>query len=458
MAQSGLGWSLAGVLVLAWLTGCATDGATGRRTTFRDDRTPAGVRQQGSGFGFWKQGDGFQRLQEAAELEEECWHEVGEELEPEDAQALWEALTKTKATVGNFAPRRALSFVLGQVLARGEAVEYAQVLERVRALRFLTVMRPDGYLAWALDGDPLQRMGRVEVREGRWMAGRYEVGAFYWNKGGVFYTVDAEVSRPGIMMGELGLERDWVNAALDGAGDAAVEVAIALGQLLTSPVTTVKALQQLPSAVAALIASSPEYFARYATRPLPEQIREAARLSTHLLMLFGSGGGAASRLSASGARIPVLTLTAEGALAVEQVAVPVGTTVAALGTGAGAVYVQMGSGTGLEGGSGKAGFRGFKSFTEGNFRENLARLTGRMPKDAHAHHVLPQKRAKRFEELGLNVQDPRFGAWWDRSSHLKNANRYNAQWEEFLVNEPTVEQVYQFARERAHEYGFQVNF
>jgi hypothetical protein len=403
-----------------------------RRTTFQDTRTPAGARQDGGGFGLWKKGDDFQRLQEEAELEEESWHEAGEELEAEDARALWEALTKTRTTVGNFAPRRALAFMLGQVMAREEEVEYAQVLERVRALRFLVVMRPDGYLAWALDGEPLQRMGRIAVREGRWMAGRFEVGAFYWNKGGVFYTVDGALSRPGIMMGELGLERDWLNAALDGAGDAALEVAEALGQLLTSPVTTVKGLQQQSAAVAALIASSPEYFARYSTLPLQEQIREAARLSTHLLMLVGSAGGAATRLSATGARIPVLTLTAEGALAVEQVAVPVGTTAAALGAGAGAVYVQMGSGSGSEGGSGKADFRGFKPFTEDNFRENLARLTGKMPEDAHAHHVLPQKHAKRFGELGFNVQDPRFGVWWERTSHLKNANRYNAQWEEFL--------------------------
>jgi len=462
MAQSGswlqVRWSLLVVLVLAALTGCATNGGAGRRATFQDSRAASGVRQQGGGFGFWKEGDAFQRLQEEAELEEESWHEAGEALEAEDARALWEALTSTKTTLGNFAPRRALAFVLGQVLARDQEVAYAQVLERVRALRFLVVMRPDGYLSRALDGEPLQRMGRVEVREGRWMAGRFEVGAFYWNRAGVFYTVDSALSSPGVMMGELGLERDWVNAALDGAGDAAAEVAVALGQFLTSPVTTVKGLQQLPAAVAALIASSPEYFARYSTLPLQEQIREAARLSTHLLMLFGSAAGIATRLSLTGARIPVLTLTAEGALAVERVALPVGTTAAALGTGAGAVYVQMGSGTGPEGGSGKADFRGFKPFTEGNFRENLARLTGKKPEDAHAHHVFPQKLANVFEELGIDVQDPRFGAWWERTSHLKNADRYTKRWVRFLTERPTVEQVYQFARELAHEYGFQINF
>jgi hypothetical protein len=74
---------------------------------------------------------------------------------------------------------------------------------------------------------------------------------------------------------------------------------------------------------------------------LQEQIREAARLPTHLLMLYGSAAGTATRIGTAGARLPVLSLTAEGALAIEQVAVPVGATVAALGTSAGAVYVLM---------------------------------------------------------------------------------------------------------------------
>jgi hypothetical protein len=354
------------VVALVWLAGCATGGAGGRRSTFQDTRgASSGLRDGGEGaFSFWEKGDGFQHLQQAAGLEEEDWHEAGEELESGDARALWEALGRTKTTLRNFAPRRSLFFLLGQVLAQPEEVPYAQVLERVRALRFLVVVRPDGYLAAALNGEPLQRTGRVEVREGRWMAGRYEVGAFYWDKGGVFYTVDSALSRPGLMMGELGLERDWLNAALDGAEDAVGEMVEALGQLLTSPVRSVKGLAQLPSAVAGLIASSPEYFARYSSLPLQEQIREAARLSTHLLMLCGGAAGTATRVGTAGARLPVLSLTAEGALALEQVAVPVGATVIVLGTGAGSVAVLMSEGSGPgEPSAGVAG-RGFKPFRE----------------------------------------------------------------------------------------------
>ncbi len=152
------------------------------------------------------------------------------------------------------------------------------------------------------------------------MAGAFEVGAFYRDRGGVFYTVDDSLRRTGAMVGELGLERDWFNAALDGAGDAWQEMAQALAQLVTTRSEASQGLQQLPSAVAALIASSPDYFARYSALPLQEQIREAARLSTHLLMLYGSAAGAATRLGTAGAKLPVLSLSAEGALAVEQVA------------------------------------------------------------------------------------------------------------------------------------------
>ena len=448
-------------VALAWLAGCATGGTGGRRATLQDTRgaTGAPLAAGGETFSFWKKRDAFQQLQESAGLQEEHSHEAGEELESRDARALWEALMRTKTTLKSFAPRRSLLFLLEQSMARKEQVPYEQLLKQVHALRYLVVVRPDGYMARALDGEPLQRMGQLQVREGRWMAGRFEVGAFYWNKGGVFYTVDGTLGRPGTMIGELGLERDWASAALDGAEDAVSEVARAVGQLLTSPIRSVQGLVQLPSAVASLIASSPEYFALYSTLPLQEQIREAGRLSTHLLLLRGSAVGTATRVGTGGARLPVISVTAEGTLALEQVTVPVGATATALGTGAGTVYVLSvsGAGPGADG-AGKPASEGFKSFTEGNFRENLAHLTGKMPERAHAHHVFPQLRAKEFLEMGINIHDPKFGAWWERSTHLKKSYEYNLRWMRFLSRTPTREQILQFGRELATEYGFQINY
>lgn len=320
-----------------WLAGCATGGRGSLR-----EHASAQQEDDGGGFGFWEQSqDSFQLLQQSAGLEEDSQHEAGEELETEDAQELWEALAGTQGTLHNFGPRRALVFLLRQVLTRGEDVPYEQVLERLRPLEFVVVMRPDGYLVSAITGRALQRMGRLELREGRLLAGRFEVGAFYRDRGGVFYPVDESLQRSGGLLGELGLEHDWFNSALDGAEDALGEMVQALAQFITEPVRSLEGLQQLPSAVAGLMASSPEYFARYSALPLREQIREAARLSTHLLTLYGNAAGTAARIGTAGGRLPVLSLTAEGVLAVEQVAVPVGAKAVALGTGVGAVYVLM---------------------------------------------------------------------------------------------------------------------
>lgn len=346
-----------------WTVGCATGSAGHGSGALRDQpsrpgvtwetptrqksgATSAPIRQNESGPGFFgrfgEPKDDFQLLQESAGLEADAQHAATEELETDDAKALWEALAHTPATLKNFAPRRTLVFLLRQILATDEDVSYAELLQRTSRFRLLAVMRPDGYLASALNGRPLQRMGRLELRDGRLMAGSFEVGAFYRDRGGVFYAVD-EALQPlrSSSLGELGLEHDWFNAALDGAEDAVTEMAVGMAALVTHPIRSVEGLAQLPSAVAALIASSPEYFARYSALPLQEQIREAARLSTHLLTLYGSAAGAATRLGSMGARLPILSLTAEGTLAVEQVMVPAGTATAALGTGAGTVYVLM---------------------------------------------------------------------------------------------------------------------
>ncbi|WP_224368589.1 Tox-REase-5 domain-containing protein [Hyalangium versicolor] len=330
----GLCRDVLAVGVLLWLTGCATSGGP---------RRYEGLLEDGGGFGFsTDQPDDFQILQRSAGLEENSWHDAGQDLETGDAHALWEALGRTRTTLRNFGPRRSLIFLLGRVLAEDQDVPYDELLQRTRPFQSLVVMRPDGYLASALTGSALQRMGRLQLRDGRLMAGDFEVGAFYRDKGGVFYAVDALLQwSPTEQRGELGLERDWLNAALDGAQDALGEMVLALGQFVTAPIRSIDGLKQLPTAVAALIASSPDYFARYSALPLQEQIREAARLSTHLLALYGSAAGTAARISAAGARLPVLSLSAKGALMVERAAVPVGTTAATLGTGMGAVYVLM---------------------------------------------------------------------------------------------------------------------
>ncbi|WP_224367594.1 hypothetical protein [Hyalangium versicolor] len=323
------------------MAGCATSPQGLRPSSIQREAPSPELAEGSGGSGFWEKRDDFQLLQQAAGLNEDSKHQEGEELKADSAQALWKALARTPTTLQNFGPRRCLVSVLRQVLARDNVTSYPELLQQFRPFRSLAVMRPDGYLVSALAGTPFQRMGHVQLREGRLMAGAFEVGAFYRDRGGVFYAVDKVLLQPGAMVGELGLERDWLSAALDGSEEALVEVGRSLAQLITSPVRSIQGVKQLPSAVAALIVSSPAYFAHYSALPLQEQIREAARISMHLLLLYGSASGTATRLGMTGTTLPMLSLTAEGTLALERVAIPISATGTALGTGVGAVYVLM---------------------------------------------------------------------------------------------------------------------
>jgi RHS repeat-associated protein len=104
---------------------------------------------------------------------------------------------------------------------------------------------------------------------------------------------------------------------------------------------------------------------------------------------------------------------------------------------------------------------GLKPMTRRNFRENLARTTGENPADSHAHHNLPQKYWEQFETAGINnVHDPRFGYWWSKNEHLSTSRQFNDRWANFfsLNKKPTKDEILQFARGLAREFGQDVNF
>lgn len=121
-----------------------------------------------------------------------------------------------------------------------------------------------------------------------------------------------------------------------------------------------------------------------------------------------------------------------------------------------------GSGAGTAGTTGgqaaKAGAQQFKPFTSANFRENLGRLTGGIPDHAQAHHIFPQRFVERFERAGINIHEPRYGAWWRSGAHQKSAAAYNAEWRRFLDTSPSTEQILQFGRDLAREYGLTIHF
>jgi hypothetical protein len=103
-------------------------------------------------------------------------------------------------------------------------------------------------------------------------------------------------------------------------------------------------LMKLPSAVSTLIAHSPEYWERFQLMTHGEQVHAVAYLTTSLLMVGGPATKATRSLASLGSRLetlslPVLSLSADGALALQRVSVPAGRMATALSGGPGAFYI-----------------------------------------------------------------------------------------------------------------------
>jgi RHS repeat-associated protein len=98
-------------------------------------------------------------------------------------------------------------------------------------------------------------------------------------------------------------------------------------------------------------------------------------------------------------------------------------------------------------------------YSRSNFRSNLADLTGVNPFGYHAHHVFPVAFQSRFQGI-IDVNNPKYGSWWESSSHLSNARAYNNYWRAFFRDHPdaTYTDVLSYGRLLAGNYGFSVNY
>jgi hypothetical protein len=103
------------------------------------------------------------------------------------------------------------------------------------------------------------------------------------------------------------------------------------------------------------------------------------------------------------------------------------------------------------------------SLTRWRFSENLRRFTNQtraQTRGLDAHHVFPYKIRAEFQRRGINVNDPRFGTWWDRSIHRSKSYEFQQQWDEFFYQTPnaTAEDVFSFGRQLCYQYGLTCHF
>ena len=281
---------------------------------------------------------------------------------PEDALEVLGRLMEKPMTLGSFPPRMAAGFLLREVLEGGE-VSREELLRRVQrfAREQVAVLRPDGYLAWALDGSTQQKVAPVTWKDGAFRAGHFELGRFYSGRSGVFRHADAQLrTLQGPPLAEVYDDADVINRTLDGAEDAFAEMAVALGTLLShSPAEALAALRHLPTGLVALIASAPEYLERFQYMTRGEQLREAARLTTSVIATWGTASTTTRTvrglLVSTEATVPVLSLSAQGALVLERVAVPAGRTAAVLSGGPGAAIILLRANTSEGGAAPSAG-------------------------------------------------------------------------------------------------------
>ncbi|RKH42139.1 hypothetical protein D7X12_16515 [Corallococcus sicarius] len=281
---------------------------------------------------------------------------------PEDALEVLGRLMERPVTLGTFPPRMAAGLLLREVLEGGEVSRETLLLRVQRFAREqVAVLRPDGYLAWALDGSTQQKVAPVTWKDGAFRAGNFELGRFYSGRSGVFRHADAQLRTvPGPPLAEVYDDADVLSRTLDGAEDAFAEMAVALGTLLShSPAEALAALRHLPSGLVALIASSPDYLERFQYMTRGEQLQEAARLTTSVIATWGTASATTRTvrglLASTEATVPVLSLSAQGALVLERVAVPAERSAAVLSGGPGAAVILLRANTAGGGASSSGG-------------------------------------------------------------------------------------------------------
>ena len=107
-------------------------------------------------------------------------------------------------------------------------------------------------------------------------------------------------------------------------------------------------------------------------------------------------------------------------------------------------FVPGGVGTGLKAyraGKAAQAVETTMKATKNNYRRVLQKATGKTGKGYEAHHTLPQKWRKQFEELGINIDEPGNVVWRETKGHRKNSSSLSKDWKSFMETKHTKKQV-----------------
>ena len=103
-----------------------------------------------------------------------------------------------------------------------------------------------------------------------------------------------------------------------------------------------------------------------------------------------------------------------------------------------------------------------QQYTKNNCRKNLERFTGISPPGdkVHAHHVFPQLYERIFEKHGINIHEPQYMTWWEKTSHLKASRAYNKEWDTFIRDNSnaTKVEVFEKGKKIMSEYGMKTYY
>lgn len=82
-----------------------------------------------------------------------------------------------------------------------------------------------------------------------------------------------------------------------------------------------------------------------------------------------------------------------------------------------------------------------KILTDKHYKKQLEKIG----KGYEAHHTLPQKYRERFEQLGINIDEPKNVVWRKTENHHAGNVEHGKAWDEFFEKkpQPTKEQVLQ---------------